>query len=62
MHSHFSVAIGFNPVKLSVAVFDSHSHDTSRMRFGASVAVAAFDDASILHMAEFLDLTLNRMA
>ena len=27
MPSHFSVAIALNPIRLSVAVFDSHSRD-----------------------------------
>ena len=59
MPSHFSVAIAFDPRKLCLAVFDSHSHHGSGMKLGASIAVASLDDAGILHMAEFLDFALN---
>ena len=59
MPSHFSVAIAFDPRKLCVAVFDSHSHHGSGMKLGASIAVASLDDVDILHMEEFLDFVLN---
>ena len=59
MPSHFSVAIAFDPRKLCLAVFDSHSHHDSGMKLGASIAVASLDDVCILHMAEFLDFSLN---
>ena len=57
--SHFSVAIAFDPRKLCLAVFDSHSHHGSGMKLGASIAVASLDDVGILHMAEFLDFAFN---
>lgn len=60
MPSHFSVAIAFDPVRLSVAAFDSHSHNIQSTSFGASIAVAGFDHPSVQQMEAFLDLTLNR--
>ena len=59
MPSHFSVAIAFDPRKLCLAVFDSHSHHGSGMKLGASIAVASLDDIGTLHMTEFLDFALN---
>ena len=60
MPSHFSVAIAFDPVRLSVAAFDSHSHNIQSTRFGASIAVVEFDHPSVQQMAAFLHLTLTR--
>ena len=60
MPSHFPVAIAFDPVRLSVAAFDSLSHNIQSTKFGASIAVAGFDHPSVQQMAAFLDLTLNR--
>ena len=59
MPSHFPVAIAFDPRKLCLAVFGSHSHHGSGMKLGSSIAVALLDDVGIVHMAEFLDFALN---